>query len=206
MPHFLEYPEGMAGEWASFFGRNAPIHLELGCGKGEYTIAMARQYPDANFIGVDLKGDRMWVGAKQAEGYGLHNVAFLRIAIEGLDRYFAAQEVSSIWITFPDPFPKPSKAKRRMVSDRFLSLYEQILKPGGLVKLKTDNANYFQFGLETVANRPDWQCEAQTWDLYQSDLQDDLTSLRTHYEAQWLKAGKTIKYATFLWEGTKAKQ
>lgn len=201
-PNLLEFPEGMPGQWnTQHFQQEAPIILELGCGKGEYTVGMARQLPDYHFIGVDVKGDRMWRGANIALGEGLSNAAFLRIYIEQLAEYFGRQEVSAIWITFPDPFPKPSKAKRRMISSRFLGIYEKILEPGGVVHLKTDNPDYFEFGLETVEAAEKWAIQHQTWDLYQSDLRNEMTDIQTYYEAKWLAEGKTIKYGQFELKG-----
>lgn len=197
MDNILEYPSDIAGQWHTFFGWQADLTLELGCGKGEYTLAMARLYPHQQFIGLDIKGDRMWVGAKQAINEGLKNAAFLRIPIESLAEYFEKGEVQNIWITFPDPFPKPSKAKRRMISSRFLQKYEQILKPGGRVHLKTDNFDYFRFGLDTIEEEGNWICCAYTLDLYSSNLQDELTNIQTYYEGLWLQDGKQIKYGVF---------
>lgn len=195
--NFLEFPEGLKGEWKTkHFKNDAPIVLELGCGKGEYTVETARRFPAKNFIGVDIKGDRMWKGAKTCLEEDITNAAFLRIYTEALTDYFAGGEVSEIWITFPDPFPKPGKAKRRMISSRFLRLYEQILRPEGIVHLKTDNADYFAFGLETI-EAEGWETLALTWDLYNSDLLDDLTGIRTYYEDKWLEVGRSIKYGKF---------
>ncbi len=198
LPNLLEFPSGMKDKWNSqFFRQRAPIVIELGCGKGEYTVAMARQFPDKNFIGVDIKGDRMWRGATTCLNKGITNAAFLRIYTEYLAEYFAPGELSEIWITFPDPFPKPSKAKRRMISSRFLKIYESILQPEGIVHLKTDNSAYFEFGLETINASDKWEIIQHTWDLYQSPLMDDLTSIETYYENKWLAEGKTIKYGKF---------
>ena len=197
MPNVIERPEGMAGQWHTYFGWTGPLTLELGCGKGEYTVALARWYPKQQFIGIDVKGDRMWVGARQALDEGLHNVAFLRSPTENLTDHFARHTVQRVWLTFPDPFPKPSKAKRRMIASRFLSLYEQVLRPGGLVHLKTDFDNYFQFGLETIEAAPNWRCQAYTRDLYRSSLLDELSGIRTYYEDLALRQGASINYGVF---------
>ena len=197
MSNILEYPSGMPGQWDAYFGWQSSRTLELGCGKGEYTLEMARHYPQQQFLGLDIKGDRMWVGAKQALNEGLKNVAFVRIPIETLSQYFEKGEVQNLWITFPDPFPKPSKAKRRMIASRFLHLYEQVLESGGQLHLKTDNTDYFHFGLETIEEEANWTCRAYTLDLYQSSLLNELTSIKTYYEGLWLKEGKQIKYGVF---------
>lgn len=197
-PNLLEFPSDIRGKWNTHqFHQEAPIVLELGCGKGEYTVALARQFPDKNYIGVDIKGDRMWRGAKICIDEGISNAAFLRIYTEYLADYFAPGELSEIWITFPDPFPKPSKAKRRMISSRFLTIYETILQPGGFVHLKTDNSDYFEFGLETIQAAEKWEIIHKTRDLYQSPLLDNMTGIQTYYEAKWLEEGKTIKYGQF---------
>ncbi len=198
----MEFPGNLKGKWhETHFQNEKPIVLELGCGKGEYTVALARQFPDKNFIGLDIKGDRIWKGAKICIEEGINNACFLRIYIEGLADYFGQEEVSEIWITFPDPFPKPSKAKRRMISSRFLSLYEQILKPNGIVHLKTDNPDYFEFGLETIQWAENWQILTYTWDLYHSEFLNSQTRIQTYYEAKWLEEGRKIKYGQFQWIG-----
>lgn len=197
MPNVLEYPDNMPGRWRYHFGREGSRTLELGCGKGEYVVTLAHHYPDHQFIGVDIKGERLWVGAKQALDMALSNAAFLRIPIEALTQYFAPGEVQNIWLTFPDPFPKPSKAKRRMISSRFLNLYEQVLRPGGFVHLKTDYADLFEFGLETAEAEANWVCRNYTRDLYQSSLLNAFTGIPTYYENLARQEGKTIKYAAF---------
>src|ERR1700730_506101 len=141
----LQYPEGMAGKWNVFFKNNNPITLELGCGKGEYTVGLSTLYPDKNFIGVDLKGNRIYSGAKESLKNNLDNAAFLRTQIDKIDSYFSTCEVSEIWITFPDPQLRTSRAKKRLTHPRFLRLYQSILKPGGVVHLKTDSPSLFYF-------------------------------------------------------------
>lgn len=197
MPNILEYPNEIPEHWDSYFGWHASQVLELGCGKGEYTVTLGRHHPDYQFIGVDVKGDRLWVGARQALDEGLGNVAFLRTPAEKLTDLFSKNNIQSIWLTFPDPFPKPSKAKRRMISGRFLDIYEQILQPGGRLHLKTDFAAYFEFGLETVESRSNWICQAYTWDLYNSSLLDEVNGIQTYYENLARREGNTIKYGVF---------
>ena len=152
---YPDYPEDkpffLKGKWSSgYFKNDNPITLELACGKGEYTIALAKKYPDRNFIGIDIKGARIWKGAKMALGEGLANVAFLRIFIDWLHNYFDKEEIDQIWITFPDPYPKKSKKNKRLTSSKFLNLYRNILKKGGQIHLKTDSDLLYQFSLEMI--------------------------------------------------------
>src|SRR6476660_1303853 len=141
----LQYPEEVQGTWNGFFENRNPIVLELACGKGEYTVGLAGMFPTKNFIGVDKKGNRLWVGAKKAIAHHLRNVAFLRIQIEQIEQYFANEEVDEIWITFPDPQLRTSKAKKRLTHPRYLKLYQHILKHGGFIHLKTDSPALFYF-------------------------------------------------------------
>lgn len=188
----------LRGKWAEFFGNDNPITLELGCGKGEYTVGLARRFPDRNFIGVDIKGARMWTGAKMAEAEGLKNVAFLRTDIELIPNFFASGEVSTIWITFPDP--QMQKARKRLTATRMLSLYSAILTPDGIINLKTDSPFLFDYttmllahnGIMPLASCNDLYCPANS-----SELDSALTSIQTHYERQWLSRGLTIKYISF---------
>ena len=138
-------PENMAGKWNEFWKNNNPIILELACGKGEYAVGLARLYPEKNFIGIDLKGNRIWVGAKKALQQNLTNAAFLRTQIDQVCDYFAKNEVEAIWITFPDPQLRRSKAKKRLTHPKFLRLYQQFLVPGGLIHLKTDSPDLYRF-------------------------------------------------------------
>ena len=144
-PNVMQYPEGMAGKWNSYFKNKNPIVLELACGKGEYAIGLGGLHPEKNFIGVDIKGNRIWVGAKKALHLNLHNVAFLRIQIDHINDYFSQSEVAEIWITFPDPQLRQSKAKKRLTHPRFLRIYQQFLVPGGLIHLKTDSPDLYMF-------------------------------------------------------------
>src|SRR5688572_4723017 len=141
----------LKGRWASdFFQNDKPIVLEIGCGKGEYTVGMANLFPDKNFIGVDIKGARLWKGSTDAEENGLTNVAFLRAYVQHLAEHFAENEISEIWITFPDPQPRLGDIKKRLTSPRFMALYKSILRPGGIVHFKTDNLELFDYTLELL--------------------------------------------------------
>ena len=190
-----DVPFEMRGCWnGSFFHNDGPIVLELGCGHGEYTVGLAGLFPDKNFIGVDIKGARMWTGAKQSFEAGMKNVAFLRTVIELIDRFFAPGEVSEIWITFPDPQMK--KATKRLTSTYFMERYRKILKPGGKIHLKTDSNFLFTYTCAMVEHNG-LPVEFRTDDLYASGDADHILSIKTHYEAQWLERGKTIKYIVF---------
>lgn len=206
-PHVFQYPFGvlqeqgfpMRGHWnEQFFKNDHPIVLELGCGKGEYTVGLGRLFPEKNFVGVDIKGARMWSGAKESLENGMTNVAFLRTGIELIARFFARGEVSEIWLTFPDPQMK--KVNKRLTSTRFMRLYREILTDGGLIHLKTDSHFLFAYTHEMIkANR--LPVEALTDDLYHSGQADGILSIRTHYERQWLERGLNIKYIRFACEG-----
>lgn len=180
----------LRGEWSRYFGNSNPIVLELGCGKGEYTVELARRHPERNFIGVDIKGARIWTGAKAATTEGLRNAAFIRTDIELIESFFAPGEVAEIWITFPDP--QMQKTRHRLTSPRFLELYRKILAPGGLVHLKTDSPFLFEY-TRRIVEANGFATEACTDDLYGSGLTDPTTSIKTFYEQQWLARGKKIK-------------
>ena len=190
------------GQWHSHFGNHNPIVLELGCGRGEYTVELARKNPGCNFIGVDIKGARMWTGAKQALEAGLGNVAFVRTSIEMIDTIFAPGEVSEIWLTFPDPQMK--KPRKRLTGTVFLSLYQRIMGKSGVINLKTDSNFMFTYTrclLEANNIKP----QVQTDDLYVSPLaQNDVLQIKTYYETQWLSRGITIKYLRFELDGREA--
>ncbi len=171
--------------------------IELGCGRGEYTVGMARMDSKKNYVGVDIKGDRIWKGSKIAEAEGLTQVAFLRTKIQDLEAFFERDEVTEIWITFPDPRPKKRDIKRRLTHPRFLETYRRILVPDGRVHLKTDNDIFFSYTLETVKDYPGVQDLIYTHDLYQSDLLDDILAIPTHYEELFSRDGQTIKYLSF---------
>lgn len=194
----LETGKTMKGRWAiQHFGNAHPLVLELACGKGEYTIGQARLFPDKNFIGIDYKGNRLWRGAKTALEEQLDNVAFLRIQIDNLTEYFAEDEVSEIWITFPDPQPQQSREKKRLTSPGFLDRYRKILRPGSFIHLKTDNDGLFAYTMETVRGKG-MNIRVQTDDVYRSDHQNEVLSIKTYYEQKYLTDGKNINY--LKWE------
>jgi tRNA (guanine-N7-)-methyltransferase len=185
----------MKGQWNErFFKNENPIVLELGCGKGEYTVGLGRRFPDFNFIGIDIKGARMWQGAKESWGDQMNNVGFLRTSIELLDAFFAPGEVAEIWITFPDPQMK--KVRKRLTSTRFMELYRSFLKPGGVIHLKTDSNFMYQY-TRAMIEENHLPVDVDTDDLYQSNLANEILEIRTFYEQQWLERGKTIKYLRF---------
>lgn len=202
-PHVFEYPYSvvddvpfdMKGHWGeTFFKNDRPIVLELGCGRGEYTVGLGRLFPEKNFIGVDIKGARMWTGATESLQAGMTNVAFLRTNIEIIDRFFAPGEVSEIWLTFSDPQMK--KATKRLTSTYFMERYRRFLVDGGLVHLKTDSNFMFTYTKYMVENNH-LPVEVMTEDLYHSGLADEILSIRTYYEQQWLDRGLNIKYIRF---------
>ncbi|VAW14784.1 tRNA (guanine(46)-N(7))-methyltransferase [hydrothermal vent metagenome] len=185
----------LKGKWATgFFKNNSPIILELGCGKGEYTVELARKFPEKNFIGVDIKGARMWKGASQAQEYGLKNLAFLRTNIEVIDLFFGEDEVAEIWLTFPDPQMK--KTKKRLTATNFIEKYRKFLSAKGVIHLKTDSNFLFKYTSLMVAENK-FNVLAKTDNLYESDLLNDILGIQTFYEKQWLSRGITIKYIAF---------
>ncbi|MCJ8163691.1 tRNA (guanosine(46)-N7)-methyltransferase TrmB [Pontibacter sp. E15-1] len=190
----------LKGKWrALHFDNNKPLILEVGCGRGEYTVGMARLFPEKNFIGSDIKGARLWKGSTLAESEDLSNVAFLRTFIEQLEDNFDTDEVDEIWITFPDPRPRDRDIKRRLTSPRFLNLYQKILKPDGILHLKTDNLALYAFTLETLQHELKGKIRdlLYTDDLYTSDLQQHTMSIYTTYEKRYLAEGVPIKYLQF---------
>lgn len=189
----LDYPLGMKGEWRHFFKNTNPITLELACGKGEYAIGLARLCPNRNFVGIDLKGNRMWVGAKSALAEGLHNVAFLRSQIEKLDTYFNEGEVEEIWLTFPDPQLK--RAKKRLTHPRFLKLYQTVMGANGVVNLKTDSPDLYEF-TRLVIRLFNFTLETDIIDVYAGDLTNEL-AIKTHYEGLDIAGSNRIHYLRF---------
>lgn len=192
----LQYPENAAGKWNIHFGNENPIILELACGRGEYTIGLASIYQAKNFIGVDIKGNRMWVGAKKALENNLANAAFLRTQIDKISEYFTAGEISEIWITFPDPQLRGSKAKKRLTHPKFLRLYKQILPTDGVIHLKTDSQDLYNFtklvaGLYGLAIISDFN------NLYDNTPLLPELSIKTHYETLNLANSNTIFYLSF---------
>lgn len=187
----------LKGKWNSEFFRNDhPLVLELGCGKGEYTTGLAMLYPEKNFIGIDIKGARMWRGAKTTREYNLTNVAFLRTRIEFIRSFFAAGEVSEIWITFPDPQFKRRRTKKRLTSPLFLNAYRTFLRPGGIVHLKTDNKALFDYTHDVIKDNG-LKLNVATDNLYESDFTGEILAIKTHYEKLFLQEGIPITYLQF---------
>ncbi|MBD5350951.1 MAG: tRNA (guanosine(46)-N7)-methyltransferase TrmB [Bacteroides sp.] len=185
----------LRGRWhEDYFHNTNPIVLELGCGKGEYTVGLAKAFPDRNYIGIDIKGARMWTGAREATEAGMTNVAFLRTDIELLEHFFAPGEVAEIWITFPDPQMK--KVRKRLTSTRFMELYRKVLTDGGRINLKSDSPFLYTY-TSIMARHNSLPVEIDTSDLYASGMADDILNIRTYYEQQWLSRGLTIKYLRF---------
>ena len=187
-------------KWHSaVFKNDNPITLELGCGKGEYAVGLAERHPNRNYIGVDIKGARIWVGAKQALAENLTNVAFLRTKIDFIDALFAPNEVDEIWLTFSDP--QPNKPNKRLTAQSFIERYKRILKPGGIIHIKTDSDILFEF-TESEIKKHNYTCHYLSWDLYKNitDLPQnmkDILHIKTHYEALFTAKGFAIKYAQF---------
>ena len=185
----------LKGKWAKeFFKNNNPVILELGCGKGEYTVALAERNPDTNYIGVDIKGARLFSGAKKALEKGLKNVGFLRTNIEIIAQFFAENEVAEIWLTFPDPQMK--KTRKRLTSTMFLNRYKQFLKPGGIIHLKTDSNFQYSY-TSALVHLNQFEVLSETDNLYASDILTEILQVKTFYEKQWLDRGITIKYIAF---------
>lgn len=183
------------GKWSrEFFGNDHPIILELGCGKGEYTVKLASHFPQFNFIGVDIKGSRMWNGATKAKALGLTNVGFLRTNIENIQLFFAPGEVAEIWLTFPDPQMK--KTRKRLTATNFIESYRQVMVPNGIIHLKSDSNFMYRYTEAMVAENK-FEVLRQTDDLYHSPILDEVLSIQTFYEKQWLDRGITIKYLAF---------
>jgi len=202
-PNVLQYPLNMRSNWKNHFKNTNPIILELACGKGEYAVGLGKLFPERNFIGLDLKGNRIWVGARKALEEDLQNVAFVRTQIDKITDYFAPGEVEQIWITFPDPQLRTSKAKKRLTHPFFLRKYQQILAPDGYIHLKTDSPDLYYFTKKVV-------------ELYGLSLQEDIPDvyahfadrpelmIKTHYEGLDIAGSKKIFYLRFgLTEGLK---
>jgi len=193
----------LRGNWKKEIFRNDhPLVLELGCGKGEYTVGLALKYPDKNHLGVDIKGARIWRGAKTAYEEKIINVFFVRTRIEFISSFFTDDEADEIWITFPDPFPKPADAGRRLTSPHFLNSYRKILRDKGIVHLKTDNSVLYKYTRDLV-HLNQMEVIADTDDLYGSGSFNEILAIRTHYESLFLKDGIKIKYIAFRLEKDK---
>lgn len=192
----LEYPENIKGNWKEFFKNENEIVLELACGKGEYTTGLAQIYPQKNFIGVDIKGNRLWVGAKFALKNQLKNVAFLRTQIDKINNYFAPKEVGEIWITFPDPQLRFSKIKKRLTHPKFLRLYQQIIKPGGKIHLKTDSPDLYEF-TKLVIRFYNLNLISDIGDVYKMEMLTEELAIKTHYESLDIAESNCIFYICF---------
>lgn len=185
------------GKWRTDFFKNpGAIVVELGCGKGDYTIGLSRNFPEKNFIGVDIKGARLWRGCKTASEEGLKNVAFVRTRIEFIDKIFAEEEVDEIWITFPDP--QPQKENKRLTSENFLNRYRTILKKGGIINFKTDDTALFEYTVEEVVKKNNYPIHDISYNVYTQPAKNPAAAqFQTFYEQMWLEEGKTIRYIAF---------
>jgi tRNA (guanine-N7-)-methyltransferase len=199
-PSFEEafrHDHDLKGKWHSdWFGNDNPVILELGCGKGEYTVGLAGRYPDRNFIGIDIKGARMWRGAKESHRRQMPNAAFLRTRIEFTGSFFAPGEVDEIWLTFPDPQPRRKREKKRITSPLFLNLYRRYLKDNGIIHLKTDNRELYDYTLSVVLGNG-LEIISSVTDLYAQMSDNPMLSIRTYYEEIFLKQGVPITYLSF---------
>ena len=192
----LQFPKNIQGKWNEFFKNKNPVILELACGKGEYAVGLGILYPAKNFIGIDLKGNRIWVGAKKALENNFANVAFLRTQIDQVTEYFAKDEVAEIWITFPDPQLRRSKAKKRLTHPKFLRLYQQFLKDGGLIHLKTDSPDLYNF-TRTVIEMYGCSIHSDHKDLYLQEIISPELKIKTHYESLDIAQSNRIHYLSF---------
>ena len=192
----LQFPKNIKGKWSEFFNNENPIILELACGKGEYAVGMGMLYPQKNFIGIDIKGNRIWVGAKRALENKLHNVAFLRTQIDQLNEYFSNCEVAEIWITFPDPQLRKSKAKKRLTHPKFLRLYQQFLKQGGYIHVKTDSPDLYEFTKKVIEM---YGCvlHKDHENLYHEETIVEDLKIKTHYESLDIAQSNRIHYICF---------
>ena len=199
-PNVLEYPENIKGKWHELFKNHNPIVIELACGKGEYTTGLAQLHPEKNYIGVDIKGNRLWVGAKFSLENNLRNAAFLRTQIDKINQYFAPGEADEIWITFPDPQLRLSKAGKRLTHPKFLRLYTEILRPGGKIHLKTDSPDLYFF-TKTVMEIYNIQSFADVSNVYQQANVSPELRIKTHYEGLDIARSNRIFYLCFSLPG-----
>jgi tRNA (guanine-N7-)-methyltransferase len=195
-PNVLEYPQDMQGKWSDFFKNPSPLTLELACGKGEYAVGLGRLYADRNFIGIDIKGNRIWRGASTALDEGLSNVAFIRSHIDKISDYFAPGEVAEIWITFPDPQLRGSRAKKRLTHPRFLRLYKQVLQENGLIHLKTDSPDLYRFTLEVIGLFGLELVENTDQVYAEQEIKAEL-KIKTHYENLDIAQSNRVHYLAF---------
>ncbi len=190
-------PFHLKGNWdRDFFGNSNPLIIELGCGKGEYTVNLALRNPGKNFIGMDIKGARLWKGCKMVQEMALTNVAFIRSRIEYIEYFFGKDEVDEIWLTFPDPQPQSNRKRKRLTSPLFLNRYKNFLKPGGIIHLKTDNEQLYRFTLNIIEEEKH-QLLFASEDVYKLDHLHEATTIQTFYEAGYLKQDIPIKYIEF---------
>ena len=197
MTDFDTENEKPVGRWnEEIFEAKQPITLELACGKGEYTVALAERFPERNFIGVDIKGARIWNGAKRALDADMENVRFLRTPIDHLASYFAKDEISEIWITFPDPFLRRSKRLKRLTSPKFLEIYKSVMKPEGWINLKTDSRELYDYTLEVI-EATECPLVDQVPDVYAERPDDEILTIKTAFERKHLERGRTITYLKF---------
>jgi tRNA (guanine-N7-)-methyltransferase len=197
-PRFNEIEENFKfwSRWhKDFFFNENPIILELGCGKGEYTVGLAEKYPGKNFIGIDFKGARLWRGARTVQEQKMKNVAFIRTQVDHITKFFIPGEISEIWITFPDP--QPGKERKRLTAPLFLDRYKMLLCPEGVLHLKTDNQDFYNYTLQIIT-RHQHQVLYSTNDLYHSGCSEEVISIQTYYEKMWLNIGKKICYIKFI--------
>ena len=187
----------LKGKWReNYFRNNNPVILELGCGKGEYTVILAEQNPSKNFIGIDIKGARIWTGARYATDHNLNNVAFIRTRIEFINSFFDRNEINEIWLTFPDPQIKKRRNKKRLTAPYFLEMYRQFLADGGTIHLKTDNRELFEYTRKLI-NDNRFSLNCVTENLYGSGITGASKDIRTYYENQFLEKGMSIFYLSF---------
>ncbi|MFN8166900.1 MAG: tRNA (guanosine(46)-N7)-methyltransferase TrmB [Bacteroidia bacterium] len=187
----------LKGKWsADFFKNDKPIVLELGCGRGEYAVNLAQKFPEKNFIGIDWKGARLWRGAKTGVEENISNLGFLRIQIQNLYAFFGEKEISEIWITFPDPQMQKTRERKRLTNAKFLEMYRRLMRNDGIIHLKTDNFPFYEYTLEVITPQH-LPILKNTSNLYESDILDDVLSIKTTYEKIWLKEGARICYVQF---------
>ena len=192
----LQYPEGMKGKWNEFFHNNNPVVLELACGKGEYAVGLGQLFPEKNFIGIDQKGNRIWVGAKKALQLQLANVAFLRIQIDRITEYFETNEINEIWITFPDPQLRTGKARKRLTHPKFLRLYKEFLTPNGFLHLKTDSPHLYRF-TKLIIEKYNCKLIEDISDIYSDQQISEELKIKTHYESLDIAGSNRVHYLKF---------
>ncbi|MBL0744334.1 tRNA (guanosine(46)-N7)-methyltransferase TrmB [Chryseolinea lacunae] len=190
--------ETIKGNWRStYFKNNNPVTVELACGRGEYTVSLAKLFPEKNFIGIDIKGERIWKGSTLATEQNLTNVAFLRTPILLLENFFEPGEIDEVWITFPDPRPRKRDIKRRLTSPRYIEIYKKLVRPGAYIRLKTDNTGLYEYSLEEAQLRTDISDLQFSDDVYNSALRPECFDIKTRYEEHFAAKGEKIKYMRY---------